>query len=77
MNERISDRSRWGLTAPASHRRVLTIHAKAIQTGPLRLDADRVGLDLPQVTRLLDQMLMDRLPWTPARASQHATVRSS
>src|SRR6266404_730222 len=33
---------------------------------PLRLDADRVGLDLPQVPRLLDQRLMDRLPWDPS-----------
>ena len=29
---------------------------------PLRLDADLVGLHLPQAPRVLDQMLMDRLP---------------
>ena len=28
------DRSRWGLTAPANHRRVGTSSAKAIQTSP-------------------------------------------
>ena len=63
MSRRISGMSRCALTSPASHKRVRTIIARAIHTmPPLCLDADLIGLHLPQVTRLLDQMLLDGLP---------------
>ena len=55
--------SRCALTSPPSHKRVLTIMASAIHTmRALFLDADLIGLDLPQVPWLFDQVLVHGLP---------------
>jgi hypothetical protein len=44
----------------------------------LGLDAYLIGLDLTQVSRVLHQMLLDRLwPWRPARTHHAVTVSSS
>ena len=54
--------SRCSLTSPANHKRRPDHHGQRHpDDAPLRLDADLVGLHLPEIPGLLDQMLLHGL----------------
>jgi hypothetical protein len=78
MSRRISGRSRGGLTAPASPRRVLSISAQALPTRPpCVLTPIASACTCPRARGGSPRGACTAGPWTPARASHPAPVRAS
>ena len=78
ISRRISGMSRCSLTSPASHKRVLTIMASAIQTmPPCFLTRISSACTCPRSRGCSTRCSCTAWPWRPARAPHAATVRSS